>query len=200
MNELSRQQLRKIMRARRAALSNQQQIDAAQGLKQTLIAAPEIKTANSIALYLANDGEIDPAPFIHWCWQHNKQVFLPVIHPFSLGHLLFLRYTPTTKMIRNRFAIKEPVLDVGAVCPIDQLDVICTPLVAFDLKGDRLGMGGGFYDRTLAASQQLHKSSPRLIGLAHHCQLVAQLDVQDWDVAMSMIVTPDKVSEHIRMR
>ena len=182
------------MRKRRRALSHEQQISAAQALKRALIKHELCEQANKIALYLANDAEIDPHPFIHWCWQQGKQVFLPVIHPFCPSDLLFIEYAPTTLMTTNRFAIVEPKLDVRHVCPVAQLDVICTPLVAFDKKGGRLGMGGGFYDPSLASCKSVDKaaSGPHLIGLAHDCQLVESLAIASWDVAMSCIITPQK--------
>ena len=88
--------------------------------------------------------------FIKWCWREGKEVYLPVIHPFNKHNLLFLRYGEETQLQNNKFGILEPILDVTTVCPAYMLDVLCTPLVAFDANGARLGMGGGFYDRTLA--------------------------------------------------
>ncbi|WP_159287438.1 5-formyltetrahydrofolate cyclo-ligase, partial [Klebsiella pneumoniae] len=103
-----------------------------------------------IALYLANDGELNTQPLIEWLWQQGKQVYLPVLHPFAKGHLLFLHYHTHTPMDKNRYGIAEPKLDQRLICPVRELDIIGTPLVAFDQSGQRLGMGGGYYDRTLA--------------------------------------------------
>ena len=77
------------------------------------------------------------------------------------------------------------------VCPVNQLDIIFTPLVAFDSQGNRMGMGGGYYDRTLAHWQT--NQTPYPIGLAHNCQLVEQLPVQAWDIPLAQIITPDKI-------
>ncbi|MFY2365653.1 5-formyltetrahydrofolate cyclo-ligase, partial [Klebsiella pneumoniae] len=70
------------------------------------------------------------------------------------GHLLFFRYQQDTRLKPNSFSILEPELDLTALIPQSQLDIIFTPLVAFDTQGNRLGMGGGFYDRTLQHWQQ----------------------------------------------
>ena len=151
-----------------------------------------------IALYLANDGELDPLPFIQWCWQQSLaqaiEVYLPVIHPFSKGNLLFLKYTPCTNMVKNKYGINEPKLNVQTVCLASDLHFIFTPLVAFDQTGNRLGMGGGFYDRTLAAiaANVINSNQPAVIGLAHHCQLVDSLPVETWDIPLPKIITPKK--------
>lgn len=81
----------------------------------------------------------------------------------------------------NRLKIHEPKLDVRDVLPLSRLDVLITPLVAFDEYGQRLGMGGGFYDRTLQ-NWQHYKMQP--VGYAHDCQLVEKLPVEEWDIPL----------------
>ena len=185
----ARLQLRKAIRQRRNALSVIQQRNAAIALAISLSSHSKIQAANRIAVYLTNDGELGTAAFIDWCWQQQKEVYLPVLHPFSSGNLLFLRYQQDSKLISNAFGILEPKLDVTKVCPLTELDIICTPLVAFDETGARLGMGGGFYDRSLAHWQQ-SKLYP--LGLAHDCQLVENIPVESWDIPLPEIITPSK--------
>ena len=185
----TRSQLRKKIRQRRNALSITEQFNAETDLTARLSIHSEILQAKRIAIYLGNDGELSTANFIDWCWQNEKDVYLPVVHPFSKGNLLFLHYQQDTKLVSNQYGILEPQLDVTKVCPLDQLDIICTPLVAFDNSGARLGMGGGFYDRSLAHWQQT-KLYP--IGLAHDCQLVESVPIESWDVPLPEIITPSK--------
>jgi 5-formyltetrahydrofolate cyclo-ligase len=181
--------IRKVIRAKRKSLSQSFQKKASNDLLSTLTNNVVVKNAQHIALYLANDGEVDLQPFIRWCWQQKKQVYLPVIHPFCSGHLLFLLYEENSIMIKNHYGIFEPKLSINKVCPLPQLDLLFTPLVAFDSKGARLGMGGGFYDRTLANWQQ-HQVYP--IGLAHDCQQVAEVPVENWDIPLPKIITPTR--------
>jgi len=190
-NNLSRDQIRQHIRSTRRALSNEQQTIDAKKLLNRLINLDRVKEANNIAISLAFDGEIDTTPFIKWCWENNKQVYLPVVHPFSKGHLLFLHYSATTEMTTNRYGIFEPKLDQQQICPVTALDLIFTPLVAFDETGNRIGMGGGYYDRTLAPWFE-KKTGPYPIGLAHDCQLVEQLPIESWDVPLPEIITPAK--------
>ena len=184
-----RVKLRKVIRERRQKLSKDEQRQASKLMLQRLSLHKKIQTAQTIALYLANDGELDLMPFIEWCWQQNKQVYLPVLHPFCSGHLLFLLFEKNTVMVKNHNDINEPTLDVSKVCPLNQFDVLCTPLVAFDRSGARLGMGGGFYDRTLSNWQQ-YKVYP--IGIAHDCQQVEKIPTAHWDIPLPEIITPTK--------
>jgi 5-formyltetrahydrofolate cyclo-ligase len=132
-----------------------------------------------------------PLPAIHWLWAQQKEVYLPVLHPFTPGHLLFLRYTATSPMTRNRYGIAEPELDMSQVVPHSTLDLICTPLVAFDAGGNRLGMGGGYYDRTLACWHE-HRLGPKPLGIAHDCQQVETVPQEEWDVPLPQIITPSR--------
>ena len=185
----ARSQLRKAIRQRRNTLSVTQQHNASIALATSLSNHSKIQAADRIAVYLTNDGELGTAAFIDWCWQQQKEVYLPVVHPFSSGNLLFLRYQKDSKLVSNAFGILEPKLDVTKVCPLTELDIICTPLVAFDETGARLGMGGGFYDRSLANWQQ---SMLYPLGLAHDCQLVENIPVESWDIPLPEIITPSK--------
>jgi len=193
MSGSMRQALRKQFQEKRAALPEQLQKQAANDLCKQLQKLDVIRQARTISGYLAFRGEIDLAPFIQWSWQNQKAIALPVLHPFSKGYLLFQRYTPDTLMKDNAFGIAEPALSSGAVLPLEQLDVILLPLVAFDEHKNRMGMGGGFYDRTLASVRVKHKKAV-LIGVAHDCQYYDNtLPTESWDVPLDYVVTPGNI-------
>lgn len=187
--DLDRQTLRQRIRQRRRALSAEQQASFSQQAAQRIIDHPRIQQARHVAAYLSFDGELDTAPLIDALWRQGKQVYLPVLHPFSAGQLLFLCYEHDTPLTLNRLNILQPRLDVRQVLPTHQLDILLTPLVAFDDQGQRLGMGGGFYDRTLEHWQE---RGPYPIGLAHDCQQVEQVPAAHWDVPLPEILTPSR--------
>ncbi|QKJ88545.1 5-formyltetrahydrofolate cyclo-ligase [Paramixta manurensis] len=187
---LDRQDLRTHVRHLRRELSDSQQELAADLVAEHALNFAPIDQARHIALFLSFDGELNTRPLIAKLWQRQKQVYLPVLHPFSAGQLLFIRYTPDTVLSPNRLRIPEPPLDIRQLIPLDRLDVIMVPLVAFDAQGQRLGMGGGFYDRTLQNWQQ-HGLLP--IGLAHDCQQVNRLPAAEWDVPLPAILTPSRL-------
>lgn len=185
-----RQQLRKQARQRRQQLSPAAQQQAALDLLAQVAALAALKNSQHIALYLANDGELDTYPLIQALWQQDKSVYLPVLHPFAAGYLLFVQYHKDTLLYPNKFAIPEPLPECHRIQPMHQLDIIFTPLVAFDEDGNRLGMGGGFYDRTLAPLSA--DSHCQVIGLAHNCQQVKAVPTEAWDIALKQIITPAK--------
>mgnify|MGYP000530411776 CR=1 FL=1 len=188
-----RNQIRQQIRKKRQNLTEKEQSSFSAKLTQLLATHSKVISANNIAIYLPNDGELSTLDFIEWCWEKGKTVYLPVIHPFTKGHLLFIKYQQNTLMKNNVFGIPEPKLDVREIIPTSQLDIIFTPLVAFDRTGARLGMGGGFYDRTLANLYHSQPNKSATIGLAHNCQQIEKVPTEHWDIPIDEIITPDKV-------
>ncbi|MDR5868638.1 5-formyltetrahydrofolate cyclo-ligase [Halomonas koreensis] len=188
----ARRALRRDLRRRRRQLSARQQREAARRLGRHLRRLPEVQRARHVALYLPNDGEIDPTPLIPWLRARGARVYLPVLRPLSRNALWFVRYHRDTPMTTNRFGIPEPCTRHGAHRarrrPAWSLDLILMPLVGFDDAGQRIGMGGGFYDRTLAFTRGAGPR-PRLVGLAHDVQRVERLPVAPWDVPLDAIAS-----------
>lgn len=190
-HSLTRKALRQQLRQQRLQLTAKQQHDASEQLLTQFIALNEIQTAQHIAIYHSHEGEIDTRPIIHWLWQQGKQTYLPIPHPFSKGHLLYQHYHQQTRMKVGKYGILQPILNKNSIIPTQQLDLICTPLVAFDQYGQRLGMGGGYYDRTLSSwFKERRGATP--IGLAHQCQYVELLSCEEWDIPLPIILTPTR--------
>ena len=187
---LQRQEIRQQVRHLRRAMTDEQQAQAAEQLAELALNYAPVTAARNIALFLSVDGELNTRPLIARLWHMKKAIYLPVLHPFSPGNLLFLRYSPDTPLIPNKLRIPEPPLDIRQLITLDQLDLMLVPLVAFDQHGQRLGMGGGFYDRTLQNWRQ-HGFLP--VGLAHDCQQVDSLPVAEWDVPLPAVMTPSKL-------
>jgi 5-formyltetrahydrofolate cyclo-ligase len=157
----------------------------------TIVAACRLfRVSRRIALYLPNDGEIDPQPIMERIWTAKKLCYLPILSRLRHDRLWFAPYLPDTPLTLNRFGIPEPRVPARQWVRAQELDLILMPLVAFDTRGNRLGMGGGFYDKSLAflrTRQHWHK--PHLIGLAHDFQRVEVLDPFAWDVPLQAVVT-----------
>lgn len=191
-----RKALRRELRLRRRALTPSARRRAAQALCRQLRGLPEVRRARRVALYLPNDGEIDVTPLLSWLRRRGVKAYLPVLRPLCDNRLWFVHYHDATPMVANRFGIQEPQTRHAAHrarrLPPWALDLVLLPLVGFDEHGNRMGMGGGFYDRSFAFSRN-GGPRPRLIGVAHDCQRVERLPVASWDVPLDAIVSDARI-------
>lgn len=179
--------LRRQMRERRRALSAPERATAAERFADKIWPLLQRPDCQHVAVYLAVDGELDLQPLIERLWAAHKQVYLPVVTQLAPGQLRFARYRAGSRMKANRFGILEPC--AGAMIRKEQLDVVLLPLTAFDHTGARLGMGGGFYDRTFACRRASLASRPCLIGAGYRWQQVAQVVREPHDLPVQAIVT-----------
>lgn len=189
-SDLSRPQLRRLLRHHRRALSPAEQRQAAHGLYRQLAQNPLFRRARHVSLYLPMDGEIDPRLLIRAAQKRGKTTYLPVLSAWPRTKMVFQRVRPGEKFRPNRFRIPEPCINSKRQRKIWTLDLVLMPLVGFDAEGGRLGMGGGFYDRSLAyLARRKTWRKPVLLGLAHECQKVGKLAVASWDVPLMGTVT-----------
>ncbi|WP_395610058.1 5-formyltetrahydrofolate cyclo-ligase [Pseudomonas sp. B22129] len=187
---LSRPQLRRMLRKARRELSPSEQRKAAQGLYRQLAQHPLFRRARHLSLYLPTDGEIDPRLLLRAAQRRGKATYLPVLSAWPRTKMVFQRVRPGDKLLPNRFRILEPQVNASRQRHVWALDLVLLPLVGFDEGGGRLGMGGGFYDRSLAyLSRRKSWRKPTLLGLAHECQKVERLAQASWDVPLAGTVT-----------
>ncbi|MBC2690667.1 5-formyltetrahydrofolate cyclo-ligase [Pseudomonas kielensis] len=187
---LSRPQLRRKLRQARRALTGSQQRQAAHGLYRQLAQHALFRRARHLSLYLPTDGEIDPRLLLRAAQRRGKATYLPVLSAWPRTKMVFQRIRPGEKLRPNRFRILEPRANPARQRKIWTLDLVLLPLVGFDQEGGRLGMGGGFYDRSLAyLARRQSWRKPTLLGLAHECQKVERLDQASWDVPLQGTVT-----------
>lgn len=187
---LSRPQLRRMLRNARRALTPSEQRQAAHGLYRQLAQHPLFRRAKHISLYLPTDGEIDPRLLLRAAQRRGKATYLPVLSAWPRTKMVFQRVKPGEKLLPNRFRILEPRVNAKRQRKVWALDLVLLPLVGFDDAGGRLGMGGGFYDRSLAyLARRQSWRKPTLLGLAHECQKVDRLAQASWDVPLAGIVT-----------
>jgi len=148
---------------------------------------PELARCESIGVYLAANGEVNCDKFINQGWLRQRKIFVPVLRN---SRMFFGRLTTKSKLKNNIYGIPEPETTPGSLLRAAKLDCIIIPLVAFDLAGSRLGMGGGYYDRSLSFSlaQKLWRH-PLLIGAAFEFQRVQRIQREPWDVPLHGVVT-----------
>lgn len=189
---MSKNAWRGELRRRRRELTPEQQELAARRLAQQLVRRPAFRDARRIAFYLPNDGEISPWRLLLHAARMGKECYLPVL---KNRRMVFYRYRPGQALRENLYGIPEPAWRRPPACDPQWLDIVLTPLVGFDRHGNRLGMGGGFYDRTFRFMHKRPGSlrGVTLLGLAHHCQEVPELPTDPWDVPLHGIATDREV-------
>ena len=182
MPALSKPTLRSTCKRQRQARSSVEQSDAAARVSAFILAWSPYREAKRIALYQAINGEIN----LDAVWQsavaQNKSCYFPVIHEDQT--LSFLPATPTTALNNNRFGIAEPCVSSEEALSPEQMDILFLPALAFDGQGTRLGMGGGYYDRTLA-----HHRPKLLIGIAYDVERQPFIEADAWDIPMDAVIT-----------
>jgi 5-formyltetrahydrofolate cyclo-ligase len=170
------------MRMRRRALSAVRRQLAVRAILRHLCTLPAYRRAARVALYWPADGEPDVRELASHARLRGKQLFLPVVS--HGGAMRFAPWLNSTALRRNRFGIPEPV-SARRRLSATRLDLVIVPLVAFDARGHRLGMGGGYYDRALAGSRR----RPFLAGVAFSLQQTRSIPAQPWDVPLDVVIT-----------
>ena len=172
----------------RRSLDDVQRRTASAKICDRIIHSHEFWSARAIACYLPTNDEVDPTQIIERAWRANKRVFVPVTD--THGAMSFCEVTPETVVTRNQYGIFEPVF--GMFIDAKSLDLVVTPLVAFDNDNNRIGMGAGYYDRCFHFLRMRRKwLKPKLIGVAFACQNVEHITPNPWDIPLYRVVTED---------
>lgn len=183
-----REALRSQLRESRRGIPARQRIAAAEAMAERLLSVSNALNCRRVAGYWATDGEIA----LH-AWQTRLPTSvtycLPVLH--ERRRLKFAPWRPGAPLLTNRFGIPEPDVAPGDLLAPGDLDLVVLPLVGFDRAGNRLGMGAGWYDRSLAFRE--HQAAPRLIGAAFALQQIASLHAEPWDVPLDAVCTESEV-------
>ncbi len=188
--DMNNQQLRSEICRTRLLLPTDYVAQAEKAACQALQQQSAFKRAQRIAGFFGSKGELDPIPALIQAHDQGKQCYLPVLHPFLKGRLWFARWHPGHPLHKNRFGIPEPAIRPRDLSQPSQLDLVIVPLVAFDPQCRRMGMGGGYYDRSFAfIKRRRYWHRPTLIGFAFDLQKTDRLFTNPWDIPMHKIIT-----------
>jgi 5-formyltetrahydrofolate cyclo-ligase len=178
--------LRHAILARRRQVTPEESLEAGRAVLEILSSDEFFRTPRTVASYMSIRGEVGTGPLNSWLLDGGHTLALPVVDPVRDGQMGFYRATSQTKMAAGRYGISEPEPLPGLLVAESDLDAVLLPLVGFDGDGNRLGMGGGYYDRLL---KQVRPSA-RLIGLAYDFQRVERLEARSWDMRIDEVITP----------
>ncbi|MEM7359450.1 MAG: 5-formyltetrahydrofolate cyclo-ligase [Pseudomonadota bacterium] len=184
VDQPNKRQQRRRYRELRRALTPQAQLQASLGLARNARSYRQLFNLERVLAYAPIAGEIDPGVLLT---NLKAQVYLPRIVNYRTGSMQFFRAAGIQR--RNQLGIMEPD-NTREMLPARHLDAVLLPLVAFSRDGNRLGMGGGFYDRAFEFRLRFSSSTrPLLIGVAHHFQQAERLAHDPWDVPLDAIIT-----------
>jgi 5-formyltetrahydrofolate cyclo-ligase len=204
---MSRQQLRhKLLHIRRHLDSSWQQI-VAHKIAAKICASNIFAQSQNIACYLAIKGEVDLTPIIQQIWLSKKNCYLPLLDPKEKRNLCFLSYKESDQLSANKYNILQPIYAEEKLIAPQNLDLVIAPLVGFDIGGNRLGQGGGYYDYTFAfkrlavngvvqgqGQRQGDEIKPYLLGVAYEWQNITDdinFVTSSWDVRLDAVVTDE---------
>ena len=189
-------ELRLSLRKARRRLSAFERERAARGCARLARSLPALQRARCIAAYMAYKGEMSCEPIIDWALNRGASVLLPVV---TGRRMKFAPYLPGEPLVANRWGILEPEWRARRWVSARRPSVVLTPLVAFDGEGNRLGQGGGYYDRAFAFRNAAERwRRPLLVGLAYEFQRVDHLDIKPTDVPVDAVITERRIHEFRR--
>lgn len=181
MNELRR----KALTARRD-MSRETRAKSSSTICQRVLHCREFVASKTVACYLPMDDEVDTLEIIERAWRANKRIFVPVL--FGRQEMFFREILPETTLQRNSYGLWEP--ESGDTISPRNLDVVITPTVAYDENCNRIGMGGGYFDRCFSFLRyRKHWLRPKLIGVAFVCQKVEEITPNVWDIPLYKVIS-----------
>jgi 5-formyltetrahydrofolate cyclo-ligase len=185
----NKKELRVAYLTKRKSCTKEMQQACSVEICKKIINSSVYQKSNRIGFYSVNQQEIDLTCLWQLSMEQGKISYFPIIA--SDQTLRFAPSTQTTLWFKNCYGIKEPHYKEPDLITADELDLLILPLVAFDKHCHRLGMGLGYYDKTLA------KNRPKmLIGAAYAFQYLRQIPVDPWDVNLDMVVTEQTIYKY----
>ena len=178
--------LRRKGASARRSLDADYRSQASRRIADRFLASHSFLSARTLACYISVGAEVETTAIIQRAWCARKRIFVPVTA--ANRHMEFRLLEPDTPLVRNEFGLWEP--RAGDTIDAANIDVVVTPLVAFDDQGHRIGMGGGYFDSTFAfLKTRRNWFHPKLIGLAFDCQRVEKIQPNPWDIRLYRVLT-----------
>jgi 5-formyltetrahydrofolate cyclo-ligase len=182
----SKNKLRTQLQQQRNALTKEQQAHYSQQICQQVFESNCFKRAQNIAFYTPVKGEASPFPLQKMV---DKSFYLPVLSSAQAFHLIFVKIDKKTQYKKNIYAIPEPIYTAKDIISSEDLDLVIMPLVATDKEGNRMGMGGGYYDRRFEFKKDKKTNYPQLLGFDYDFQLSSSIYPEPWDVPLDFIAS-----------
>ncbi len=191
MTTASAAQLRKLGLDARRGLSDEARARRSQRIQRRFLNSELFYRASQIGCYIASPFEVDTSLVFDRAWRTGKRIYAPVVG--RNGNMHFIETLPETKLIRNRFGLLEP--ESGDEILARNLRIVIAPTVAFDNEKNRIGMGGGFYDRAFRSLKNNRRWLPtKLVGFAFDCQKVEEIPANPWDIPLYRVLSENETT------
>lgn len=189
MVNLSKDNIRKSMLLMRNSMKNEEVTLKSEKIIETLLKLPIIKTSNNIMIYMSFNNEVDTFRLLKELKKQKKKVIAPLcnmnnktITPYEVNDL-------DKDFVKSKYGFLEPNKEKLNKVNISDIEVIIVPGVAFDVKGNRIGFGAGFYDRFLNNK----KNDTVTISLAYDYQIVDLIPNDKFDIPIDFIITEKRI-------
>ena len=180
-------QLRRELKVRLGGLSEAEKIEQSKKACRILIASEEYRRASVVMVYLSLPHEVDTTPIILDAWQSEKTVAVPKVS-WQQRHMIPVEITTLeTGLTSEASGLRNPV--TGVPVPLEDIDLVVTPGLAFDKHGNRLGRGGAYYDKFFSSKLLEAKR----VGIAFSQQIVESVPVEDHDQSVDKIITDEGI-------
>ena len=184
-NKEFRKKIRQEILKQRRTIPDEDAYKAGLNIVKVLKEHPFFTSKKIVASYVSTGGEISTSPLNDYLLDAHDLI-LPFININVKGSMDFYSFKKGDSLIENRFHILEPENKKENLIRPDLIDAIVVPLVAFDNRGNRMGMGGGYYDRMLKKIS----AECLLIGIAYDFQLIDNVPTESWDMPLDEVITP----------
>ncbi len=200
---MDKQSIRKIYLQKRKALSHNDMIKSSKDICNAVINLEHYKKAQTISLYMPIKNEVDTNIIWQDAINKNKNCYFPKVT--DKNSMIFLPADKLEHFAKNKWGILEPTTKIIKSLPVNKLDIMIVPIVAFDSAGNRIGMGKGFFDKALEVHSRISMQSsnkehlknfnttPILIGVAYEFQKIPLIKSETWDIKLDIIVTEKTV-------
>lgn len=184
-----KEKIRTEKKLARSKLSEKYINTASKSICEHLLKLSHYKNSTKIGCYVSTKYEVQTESIISSIHEDEKELFLPKIKPNS--EMDFVQTSKKTQFYKNKFGIKEP--ESNCISIESKLDLVVVPLVAFDINKNRIGMGGGYYDRKFEKlntnEYDIQNREPILIGLGFDCQKTEEIKTEKWDVKLTCVIS-----------
>lgn len=183
----SKTELRRTLLERRSLLSHEQSASASAAIVDHLRTL--LRDVSTLAAFSSTQNEVDLTPLYDELLARGVDVCFPRVE--GPGQMVFAQIANLSELTPGAYGILEPS---GPPLALGRIEAFLVPGIGFDRAGMRLGFGGGFYDRALAARRTFDERVPLFVGIGYSCQVLDTfLPAEDWDVPMDSIVTESGV-------